>query len=65
MEEGSKVGEGNEVTVIGYHSVVLEDAVVEDGAMIYQESILHKGGRNYGKSNARTYKCRRRKNKSS
>ena len=41
VEEGSKVGEGNEVTVIGYHSVVLEDAVVEDGAMIYPESILH------------------------
>ena len=41
VEEGSKIGEGNEVTVIGYHSVVLEDAVVEDGAMIYPESILH------------------------
>ena len=41
VEQGCKVGEGNNVTVIGYHSVALENAVVEDGAMIYPDTILH------------------------
>ena len=36
IEQGCKVGEGNNVTVIGYHCVALENATVEDGAMIYQ-----------------------------
>ena len=29
------------VTVIGYHCVALENATVEDGAMIYPDTILH------------------------
>ena len=41
VEQGCTVGEGNAVTVIGYHSVALENAVVEDGAMIYPDTILH------------------------
>ena len=41
VEQGCKVGEGNAVTVIGYHSVALENAVIEDGAMIYPDTILH------------------------
>ena len=31
----------NNVTVIGYHCVALENATVEDGAMIYPDTILH------------------------
>ena len=31
IEQGCKVGEGNNVTVIGYHCVALENATVEDG----------------------------------
>ena len=41
IEQGCKVGEGNNVTVIGYHCVALENATVEDGAMIYPDTILH------------------------
>ena len=41
IEQGCTVGEGNSVTVIGCHSVALENAVVEDGAMIYPDTILH------------------------
>ena len=41
IEQGCKVGEGKEVTVIGYHCVALENANVEDGAMIYPDTILH------------------------
>ena len=41
IEQGCTIGEGKSVTVIGYHSVALENAVVEDGAMIYPDTILH------------------------
>lgn len=41
IEEGCTVGEGNEVTVIGCESVALEGTVVEDGSMIYPNTILH------------------------
>ncbi len=41
IEKECTVGEGQEVTVIGYHSVALEKAVVEDGAMVYPDTILH------------------------
>lgn len=41
VEKGCTVGEGDKVTVIGYHSVALENATIEDGAMVYPETILH------------------------
>ncbi|MCI5623531.1 MULTISPECIES: glucose-1-phosphate adenylyltransferase [Anaerostipes] len=41
VEKGCTVGEGDNVTVIGYRSVALENATIEDGAMVYPDSILH------------------------
>lgn len=41
IEKECTVGGGQEVTVIGYHSVALEKAAVEDGAMVYPDTILH------------------------